>query len=175
MRRNARPGYRRVEVPVPSWDGSLDLPQDRAQPAGSACRYDAVMFEALRGSRARRIVALVAVVSVATAAIGAQAAQAADAASRVTALSVASTGPALAVQGSDGKVHLDYDLVLTSMFDVPITLVSIDVLAPSGRRLLRLEGDSLAAVTHPNFGGLDQLMSTVPPSATVGTELDVVV
>src|SRR4051812_39007333 len=119
--------------------------------------------------------ALVAVLSVATAAAGVLAAPSADAASKVTALSVTSTGPALAVRGSDGKVHLDYDLVLTSMFDAPITLVSVDVLAPSGRRLLRLEGDTLAALTHPDFGALDQSTSTVPPSGTVGTELDVVV
>jgi hypothetical protein len=98
-----------------------------------------------------------------------------SAASRVAALSVAATGPALAVRGSDGKTHLDYDLVLTSMFDAPITLTSVEVLAPSGRRLLQLDGDALAAVTHPNFGALDQATSTIPPSGTVGTELDVVV
>lgn len=133
------------------------------------------MLEALRRSPARHIVAIVAVALVATAVLGTSSARRADAAARVAALSVTSTGPALAVRGSDGKVHLDYDLVFTSMFDAPITLVSVDVLAPSGRRLLRLEGDALSAVTHPNFGGLDQLTSTVPPSGTVGTELDVVV
>jgi hypothetical protein len=99
----------------------------------------------------------------------------ADAAARVTALSVTASGPALAVRGSDGKAHLDYDLVLTSLFDAPITLTSVEVLSPSGRRLLGLDGDALAAVTHPNFGGLDRATSTIPPSGTVGTELDVVV
>jgi hypothetical protein len=133
------------------------------------------MFEAFRRSPARGIVALVAVASVVAPAAAALSARPAAAAPRVAALSAASTGPARAVQGSDGKVHLDYDLVLTSMFDAPVTLVSVDVLAPSGRRLLRLEGDALAAVTHSNFGALDQPTSTVPPSGTVGTELDVVV
>src|SRR4051812_2638509 len=187
MRRNARPGYRRVNAPCETASRSctrneatlVRRPTARAHAdhtadswlilkhSGSACRYDAVTFEALPGSRARRIVALVAVLSIATAAAGVLAPPSADAASKVTALSVTSTGPALAVRGSDGTVHLDYDLVLTSMFDAPITLVSVDVLEPSGRRLLRLEGDTLAALTHPNFGAVDQPTSTVPPSGTV--------
>src|SRR3954470_15353949 len=145
-------------------------PAGARQAASTVCRYDAVMFEAFRSARTRRVVALLAVVFVAPAVTGARSARPAEAASRVTALSVTATGPVLAVRGSDGKTHLDYDLLLTSLFDAPITLVSVDVLAPSGRRLLRLEGDALAAVTHPDFGALDQSTSTVPPSGTVGTE-----
>ncbi len=122
-----------------------------------------------------RFARVVAVVVGAIAVAGMASTVRADAAPRVTALAVTSTGPALAVRGSDGKVHLDYDLVLTSLFDAPVTLVALDVLSPSGRRLLRLDGEALAAVTHTNFGGMGRATSAVPPSGTVGTELDVVV
>jgi hypothetical protein len=58
----------------------------------------------------------------------------------------------LHVRGSDGKAHLEYDLISTSVFPSPVTLTKIEVRAGDGRRLLVLQGDDLEAVTHQVLG-----------------------
>jgi hypothetical protein len=47
--------------------------------------------------------------------------------------------------GSDGRVHLVHELVLTNGFNVPVTVSSVTVNNLAGRPLARLEGDALAA------------------------------
>jgi hypothetical protein len=47
--------------------------------------------------------------------------------------------------GSDGRVHLVYELMLTNGFNVPVTVSSVSVNNQAGRSLARLEGDALAA------------------------------
>ncbi|MGH2354768.1 MAG: M23 family peptidase, partial [Chloroflexota bacterium] len=59
---------------------------------------------------------------------------------RTTALLVSSTNDPLRVTGSDGMVHLEYDLVLTNVFTAPVTLESIEVFAPDDRPVHRLSG-----------------------------------
>ena len=62
-----------------------------------------------------------------------------------------------------------------------MTLTAVEVLAPDGRPLLRLEGDALVATTQPLFGaGLTPPAGTVPtaqipPSGTVAVVVDVAV
>lgn len=58
---------------------------------------------------------------------------------QTTALLVSAIDDPLGVTGSDGMVHLEYDLVLTNVFTAPVTIASIAVLTPEGRSLLRLE------------------------------------
>ena len=61
---------------------------------------------------------------------------------QTTALLVSAIHDPLRVTGSDGMVHLEYDLVLTNVFTTPVTITAIDVLTPEGQSLLRLAGDS---------------------------------
>jgi hypothetical protein len=90
-----------------------------------------------------------------------------------TALTVAAVNPPIRILGSDGKTHLEYDLILQSMFNAPVTVTSIDVLAPDGAALLTVEGDQVAKYTTPAFTG--PATAVVPPSGALGTVIDVVV
>jgi hypothetical protein len=92
---------------------------------------------------------------------------------RVTALLATATNAPLRVLGSDGMEHLEYDLILTNVFAAPVTLEAIEVTAPDGRLLLRLDGSALVAVTQPMFGGAPT--REVPVSGAVAVVMDVVV
>jgi len=90
-----------------------------------------------------------------------------------TALTVSAVNPPIRLFGSDGKTHLSYDLILQSMFNAPVTVTSIEVLAPDGASLLKLDGDQVARFTTPVFTGPPT--AVVPPSGALGTVIDVVV
>lgn len=94
-------------------------------------------------------------------------------AAQTTALLVTAIHDPLRVTGSDGMVHLEYDLVLTNVFTTPVTITEIEVLTPDGEPLLRLAGDDLVAMTQPLVGGTPT--DVVPHSGAVATILDVVV
>jgi hypothetical protein len=64
------------------------------------------------------------------------------------------------IRGTDGREHIDYDLLITNAFTADVTLRSLEVLSGRGKRLLRLEGEALAAVTF-------ELLPPGPPTATV--------
>lgn len=87
---------------------------------------------------------------------------------RTTALAVQLATTARAVYGSDGREHIDYDLVITNAFTAPVTLQSIQVRG-AGRVLLTLRGRALAA--HTLFGTTPT--ATIPVSSTVKTLIDV--
>ncbi len=89
-----------------------------------------------------------------------------------TPLLVSAVGAPTRLFGSDGKVHLDYDLIFQSVFDAPVTITSIEVLDPDGTALLGLHGDRVAAATMPVFPGPST--AVVPPGGALGTVLDVV-
>jgi hypothetical protein len=90
-----------------------------------------------------------------------------------TALTVSAVNPPIRLLGSDGKTHLEYDLILQSMFNAPVTVTSVEVLAPDGASLLKLDGDEVAKFTTPAFTGPPS--AVVPPSGALGTVIDVVV
>jgi hypothetical protein len=90
-----------------------------------------------------------------------------------TALTVAAVNPPIRLLGSDGKTHLEYDLTLQSMFNAPVTVTSIEVLAPDGESLLTLDADQVAKFTTPAFTGPGT--AVVPPGGALGTVIDVVV
>ncbi len=92
---------------------------------------------------------------------------------RTTALLVTAIHDPLRVMGSDGMVHLEYDLVLTNVFTTPVTTTAIDVLTPDGQSVLRLEGDALKATTRPLFGNTPT--DVVPQSGALAAMIDVVV
>jgi hypothetical protein len=88
-----------------------------------------------------------------------------------TALEVRAAGPPRYVYGSDGRGHVDYDLVVTNAFTAEVTLKSLTV-SGAGRRLLRLAGPKLAAQTHQIIAGKPS--ARIPASGTVVTLVDVV-
>jgi hypothetical protein len=59
------------------------------------------------------------------------------------------------------------------VFNAPVTVTSIEVLAPDGASLLMLDGDEVAKFTTPAFTGPPT--AVVPASGTLGTVIDVVV
>jgi len=75
------------------------------------------------------------------------------------------------VYGSDGRQHVDYDLVITNAFTAPVTLESLTV-GGMGRTLLRLAGNHLAEHTHQIIA--DKSSAHIPASATVVTLVDIV-
>lgn len=91
---------------------------------------------------------------------------------QTTALLAKAVDDPLWMVGSDGMVHLEYDLLFTNVFAAPVTLTQVNVLAPDGRTLFRLEADALLEMTRPAFGGAPT--TTVPASGAVVTMLDVV-
>ena len=93
-------------------------------------------------------------------------------ASQTTALHVAATGAPQRVHGSDGREHIDYDLVITNDFTAEVTLTSL-VVRGGGTKLLTLEGDALAVATHQTTG-LGEPTRSIPPSSAVTTLVDVV-
>jgi hypothetical protein len=93
------------------------------------------------------------------------------AASQPTALHVAATGPPQRVHGSDGREHIDYDLVITNSFTAEVTLTSL-VVRGGGRKLLTLKGNALTAVTHPL--GIGDPTRRIPRSSAVATLVDIV-
>src|SRR4051794_3517207 len=71
------------------------------------------------------------------------------------ALRVEPAGAAQRVHGSDGREHIEYDLVTTNAFPAEATLRSL-VVRGRGVRLLSLRGPALAAVSSP--------LAALPPS-----------
>jgi Peptidase family M23 len=99
--------------------------------------------------------------------------QAPPASPQLTALLVASTNAPLRVLGSDGLEHLEYDLIFTNYFPVPVTLTAIQVTGADGSELMRLDGDALAASTMPVLVG--EPSAVVPAGGAAATIIDVVV
>src|SRR5947199_9458072 len=67
-------------------------------------------------------------------------------AAQTTALAVQVATPARAMFGSDRREHIEYDLVISNIFTVPVTIDSIRVF-DRGRQLLALADNSLVGHT----------------------------
>jgi hypothetical protein len=89
-----------------------------------------------------------------------------------TALLVSATNAPLRVLGSDGREHLEYDLIISNAFTAPLTLTAVEVIAPDGQALLRLEGDALAEATQAAFFPNEPPGSEIPVGVTVATVID---
>jgi hypothetical protein len=57
------------------------------------------------------------------------------------------------VRGSDGRVHLVYELMVVNQAALPVTLDSVAVQTTGGRTLQTLDGDGLARMLRLNDGG----------------------
>jgi murein DD-endopeptidase MepM/ murein hydrolase activator NlpD len=89
-----------------------------------------------------------------------------------SALRVEVSGPPQAVFGSDGREHIEYDLVITNAFTADATLKSLEVRG-GGHRLLSLKGTALGDSTL-TLGLSKPTGGHVAPSSTVATQVDVV-
>ena len=87
-----------------------------------------------------------------------------------TALQVEAPGAPQYVHGSDGREHVEYDLIITNVFTADATLKSLEVRG-DGRRLLVLRGAALAAVTLPPLGSGPT--ARIAPASTVVTLVDI--
>jgi hypothetical protein len=87
-----------------------------------------------------------------------------------TAIAVQAAGPSRAVYGSDGREHIDYDLVTTNVFTAPVTLESLRVRG-DGKTLLTPTGNALAAQTFQNFGSTPT--AVIPIASAVVSFIDV--
>jgi hypothetical protein len=88
----------------------------------------------------------------------------------VTAITMQATH-SRAVYGSDGREHVDYDLVTTNAFTAPVRLKSLHVRG-DGKTLLTLKGNALAAKTFPSLGSTTPT-AVIPISSTVVSFIDV--
>jgi murein DD-endopeptidase MepM/ murein hydrolase activator NlpD len=94
------------------------------------------------------------------------------AAKTTTALHVEASNPPYAVFGSDGRLHVEYDLLLTNAFAGPATLDAVAVRA-DGKPALTLTGDALTAATHTLL--TSDATVTIAPASTAFTQVDLVV
>ena len=65
-----------------------------------------------------------------------------------TAIVVTPIGDGRVALGDDGKDHVEYDLLVTNIFDRPVTLSRLEVLGPDGKVLMTVEGEPLKAATQ---------------------------
>ncbi|MGC2786626.1 MAG: M23 family metallopeptidase [Roseiarcus sp.] len=91
---------------------------------------------------------------------------------RPTAIMVSPIHEAQVVRGDDGMDHVEYELLVVSVFSEPVTLSNVTVLDPAGKELLRIEGGALAAATQTLFAKTPS--PVIPPSAAVSVDVDLI-
>jgi murein DD-endopeptidase MepM/ murein hydrolase activator NlpD len=94
-----------------------------------------------------------------------------DAKPEVTAIFVQPLHDAQVVRGDDGMDHVEYDLLVVSVLDAPVTLSSVTVLALHGKELGTVDGNTLAAATQELFS--HKAVPAIPASGAVAVEIDV--
>jgi len=91
---------------------------------------------------------------------------------RPTAILVSPIHEAQVVRGDDGMDHVEYELLVVSVFPEPVTLTSVTVLDPAGKKLVRIEGGALTAATQPTFAHTES--AVIPASAAVAVDVDLI-
>ena len=91
---------------------------------------------------------------------------------RPTAIVVSPIHEAQIVRGDDGMDHVEYELLIVSVSPEPVTLTSITVFDPRGKKLMRIEGSALTIVTQPLFAHTGS--PVIPASAAVSVEIDLI-
>ncbi|MGK2954056.1 MAG: M23 family metallopeptidase [Solirubrobacterales bacterium] len=90
----------------------------------------------------------------------------------ITGLTVRNVSKARYFPGTDGRTHVEYNLVITNGLQTDAKLKSLVV--RSGRKtVLELRGDALAGITHPLSLGILKPTSTIPSAASVASLIDV--
>ena len=91
---------------------------------------------------------------------------------RPTAILVSPIHEAQVVRGDDGMDHVEYELLVVSVFPEPVTLTSVTVLDPAGKNLMRIAGGALTAATQPTFAHTES--AVIPASAAVAVDVDLI-
>jgi hypothetical protein len=91
---------------------------------------------------------------------------------RPSAIVVSPIHEAQIVRGDDGMDHVEYELLVVSVFPEPVTLSSVTVLNPAGKELMRMDGSALAAATQTLFAKTPS--PVVPASAAVSVDVDLI-
>jgi hypothetical protein len=91
----------------------------------------------------------------------------------LSAFAVSMVGSPESVRGSDSRLHVDYDLLLTNSLPAPVTVTSVEVLTTQGQPLLLMRGDELAAKTRTV--GASSPSASIAASAGAAILVDVVV
>jgi hypothetical protein len=91
---------------------------------------------------------------------------------RPTAILVSPIHEAQVVRGDDGMDHVEYELLVVSVFSEPVTLSSVVVLDSAGKELMRMDGDVLAAATQTLFSKTPS--PVIPASAAVSVDVDLI-
>ena len=91
---------------------------------------------------------------------------------RPTAIMVRPIHEAQIVRGDDGMDHVEYELLVVSVFPEPVTLTSVTVLDPAGKKLMRIEGGALTAATQTLFAHTES--TVIPASAAVSVDVDLI-
>jgi Peptidase family M23 len=90
-----------------------------------------------------------------------------------TAVLVSPIHEAQVVRGDDGMDHVEYELLVISVFPEPVTLSSVSVLDLAGKELMRIEGETLAAATQTLFAKTPT--AVIPASAAFAVDVDLIV
>jgi hypothetical protein len=91
---------------------------------------------------------------------------------RPTAILVSPIHEAQIVRADDGMDHVEYELLVVSVFPEPVTLSSVTVLDPAGKELMRIEGGTLTAATQTLFAHTET--AVIPASAAVSVDVDLI-
>jgi len=91
---------------------------------------------------------------------------------RPTAILVSPIHEAQVVRGDDGMDHVEYELLVVSVFPEPVTLTSVTVLDPGGKKLARIEGGALTAATQTLFA--HTASAVIPASTAVSVDVDLI-
>ena len=92
---------------------------------------------------------------------------------RSTAVLVSPIHEAQVVRGDDGMDHVEYELLVVSVFPEPVMLSSVSVLDLAGKELMRIEGGVLAAATQTLFAKTPS--PVILASAAVSVDVDLIV
>src|SRR5271154_3287101 len=92
---------------------------------------------------------------------------------RPTAIVVRPIHEAQVVRCDDGMDHVEYELLVVSVFFEPVTLSSVTVLDSSGKELMRIDGGVLAAATQTLFAKTPS--PVIPASGAVLVDVDLIV
>jgi hypothetical protein len=76
------------------------------------------------------------------------------------------------VRGDDGMDHVEYELLVVSVFSEPVTLSRVAVLDPTGKELMRIEGKALTAATQTLLAKTES--AVIPASAGVSVDIDLI-
>jgi hypothetical protein len=68
--------------------------------------------------------------------------------------------------------HVEYELLVVSVFPEPVTLSSVTVLDPARKELMRIERDALAAATQTLFARTET--TVIPASSAASADVDLI-